>query len=143
MSKQDISPLVEAAAAFDEGVATYNRVGELLPKTRLSRVKHLERANGALAELAGDEQKLQEAAPALVKALGAARDQHEALAKEVVTHVPAVQQRNTRFQELITELAAVAGEVGGLNVIIQGKAGNGDATAEPLRAIGKRLQKVG
>ena len=134
MSKPDMSPLVEAAAAFDAELATYNRVGELFLKTPLSSVKHLERANGALAELAGCEERLQAAGQALVKALASARDQQETLAKEVVAHVPAVQQRNTRLQELMTELAAVAGEVGSLNTIIQGKAGNGDATAQPTAA---------
>ena len=91
MAKQDPSPLVEAAASFDEELATYARLGELFLKTPLSSVKHLERSNGALAE-------------------------------------PAVQQRNHRLQELMAELTAVAGEVGALNTVIQGKAENGDAT---------------
>jgi len=139
MSKPDMSPLVEAAAAFDEELATYSRVGELFLETPLSSVKHLERANGALAELAGCEERLQAAGQALVKALAAARDQQETLAKQVVAHVPAVQQRNTRLQELMTELSSVAGEVGGLNTIIQGKAGNGDATAQPTAADAKEV----
>ena len=139
MSKQDMTPLVEAATAFDAELASYARSGELFLKTPLTSVKHLERANGALAELAGCEERLQAAGQRLVKALAAARDQQEALAKEVVAHVPAVQQRNTRLQELMTELSSVAGEVGGLNTIIQGKAGNGDATAQPTQADAKEV----
>jgi len=128
MAKQDPSPLVEAAASFDEELATYARLGELFLKTPLSSVKHLERSNGALAELAGCEERLQASGQRLVKALAAARDQQEQLAKDVVAHVPAVQQRNHRLQELMAELTAVAGEVGALNTVIQGKAENGDAT---------------
>lgn len=139
MSKQDMSALVEAAASFDEELATYNRVGELFLKTPLSSVKHLERANGALAELAGCEERLQAAGQALVRALSVAREQQEALAKQVVAHVPAVQQRNTRLHELMTELSSVAGEVGGLNTIIQGKAANGDVTAQPTAADAKEV----
>jgi hypothetical protein len=134
MAKQDVTPLVEAAASFDEELATYSRLGELFLKTPLSSVKHLERANGALAELAGCEERLQAAGQKLVKALSSARDAQEQLAKEVVAHVPAVQQRNTRLQELMAELTAVAGEVGGLNAVIQGKTENGDSTAQPTKA---------
>lgn len=134
MAKQDLSSLVEAAAAFDQELATYARLGDLFLKTPLSSVKHLERANGTLAELAGCEERLQSSGQTLVKALAAARDQQERLAKEVVAHVPQVQQRNQRLKELMTELTAVAGEVGALNVVIQGKQDNGDATASPTQA---------
>jgi chromosome segregation ATPase len=137
-----MSPLVEAAAAFDEELASYNRTGELFLKTPLSSVKHLERANGALAELAGCEERLQAAGQRLVKALAAARDQQETLAKEVVAHVPAVQQRNTRLHELMTELSSVAGEVGGLNTIIQGKTENGDTTASPTPADARDVSET-
>jgi hypothetical protein len=134
MAKQDESPLVEAAAKFDEELATYSRLGELFLKTPLSSVKYLERANGTLAELAGCEERLQAAGQSLVKALASARDAQEQLAQQVVAHVPAVQQRNTRLQELMGELTSVAGEVGGLNTVIQGKTENGDSTAQPTKA---------
>jgi len=134
MAKTDSSPLVEAAADFDSELATYARLGDLFIKTPLSSVKHLERANGALAELAGCEERLQSAGQKLIKALSAAREHQEQLAKEVVAHVPAVQQRNLKLQELMGELTSVAGEVGGLNAVIQGKTENGDATAQPTKA---------
>ena len=134
MSKPDMSALVEAAAAFDAELATYNRVGDLFLKTPLSSVKHLERANGALAELAGCEERLQKAGQALVQALAAARDSQESLAKQVVAHVPAIQERNTRLQQLMGELTLVAGEVSELNTVIQGKAANGDVTAQSTAA---------
>ncbi len=133
MAKTDPSPLVEAAAEFDEALATYGRLGDLFLKTPLSSVKHLERSNGVLAELASCEERLQASGQKLVKALAAARDHQEELAKEVVAHVPAVQARNQKLQELMGELTSVAGEVGGLNAVLQGKSENGDATASPTK----------
>ncbi len=131
MSKQDMTPLAESAAAFDEALASYARLGELFLKTPLGSVKHLERANVTLAEIAACEEKLQRAGQALVKALSAARDHQEQLSQQVVAHVPAVQQRNQQLQELMNQLTGVAGEVGGLNTIIQARSDNGDALAPP------------
>lgn len=142
MAKTDSSPLVEAAAEFDSELANYARLGDLFLKTPLSSVKHLERANGVLAELAGCEERLQKSGQSLVKALSAARDHQEQLAKDVVAHVPAVQQRNVRLQELMAELTAVAGDVGGLNAVIQGKTENGDATAQPTKADAKDVSQL-
>ncbi len=141
MVKIDSSPLVEAAAEFDTELATYARLGDLFLKTPLSSVKHLERANGALAELAGCEERLQASGQKLVKALSAARDHQELLAKDVVAHVPVIQARNLRLQELMAELTGVAGEVGGLNAVIQGKTENGDAAAHPTKADAKDVSE--
>jgi hypothetical protein len=107
MAKQEPSPLSDAAAAFDTELSAYTRLGELFVKTPLTSVKHLERANATLAEIAACEERLQGAGQRLVQALATARDQQEQLAKQVVAHVPAVQGRNKRLQELMTELAAV------------------------------------
>jgi len=63
----------------------------------------------------------------MVQALGGARSHQEQLAKNVVAHVPVVQARNQRLKELMAELSAVAGEVGGLNAAIT-KRDNGDPT---------------
>jgi hypothetical protein len=142
MAKQDTSPLIDAAVAFDEQLAAYARLGDLFLKTPLSSVKQLERANMTLAELAACEEKLQAAGQALVKALSAARDQQEQLSHQVVAHVPAVQQRNQRLQELMAELTGVAGEVGGLNTIIQAKSENGDASASPTPADARDVSET-
>jgi len=131
MAKIESTPLVEAAAEFDTELSSYARLGELFLKQPMSSVKHLERANNLLGEIAGCEERLQQAGQKLVKALAAARDQQEQLAKDVVAHVPAIQQRNARLQELMGELTGLAGEVGGLNTLIQSKAENGDASAQP------------
>jgi hypothetical protein len=133
MAKPDSSPLADAATAFDAELSTYTRLGELFVKTPLGSVKHLERANATLADIAASEERLQNAGQALVQALAAARDRQEQLAKQVVAHVPVVQQRNQKLQELMGELGGVAGEVGDLNNLI-GKRGNGDANTPPTAA---------
>jgi len=124
----DSSPLAAAAAVFDQELATYASLGKLFVEMPLSSVKHLERANGTLAEIAQCEERLQLAGQVLVKALAATRDQQEQLAKAVVAHVPSLQTRNQRLHELMTEMGAVAAEVAGLNEVITGKQENGDTT---------------
>jgi hypothetical protein len=132
MAKTDPSELVDAAAAFDTELASYARLGKLFLETPLTSVKHLERANQTLRDIAGCEERLQAAGQSLVKALAAARDRQEQLAKDVVAHVPAIQTRNQRLQELMTELNAVAGEVSNLNTVIANThRGNGDSSRAP------------
>lgn len=133
MSKQD-TPLVQAAAAFDAELATYTRLGELFVKTPLASVKHLERANATLAEIAACEERLATAGQNLVLALGTSRKAQEDLAKQVVAHVPVVQERNKTLQDLMTELTGVAEEVGGLNTKIASRSNNGDSGAHPTTA---------
>lgn len=130
MAKPDTA-LADAAAEFDAELAVYARLGELFLKTPLASVKHLERANAALADIAACEERLQAAGQRMVQALSAGRSRQEQLASEVVAHVPAVQARNQRLNELMTELTAVAGEVGSLNHVIAGQRENGDATKAP------------
>jgi len=125
------SPLADAASAFDDELAAYARLGELFLKTPLSSVKQLERANTTLGEIAASEERLQAAGQRMVQALAAARAQQEQLANDVVAHVPAVQAKNRQLGELMAELTAVAGEVGGLNSVIAGHRENGDATKPP------------
>lgn len=131
---KDSTPLTDAAAEFDKELAAYSRLGKLFIDTPLSSVKHLERANSTLGEIAQCEERLQKAGQALVQALSAARDQQEQLAKAVVAHVPAVQARNTRLQELMQQMAAVAGEVAGLNDVITKHKENGDSSKGPTQA---------
>jgi predicted nucleic acid-binding Zn-ribbon protein len=130
MAKSETA-LAEAAAVFDQELAAYARLGELFLKTPLSSVKQLERANTALAEIAACEERLQAAGQRMVQALSASRMHQEQLSKDVVAHVPVVQARNHRLNELMAELTAVAGEVGGINSALTGRRENGDATRPP------------
>jgi DNA repair exonuclease SbcCD ATPase subunit len=123
--------LAAAAIQFDEELATYARLGDLFLKTPLANVKQLERANATLADIAACEERLQAAGQRMVQALSEARARQEQLARDVVAHVPAVQARNKRLSELMAELTALAGEVGGLNQAITGHRNNGDPTKPP------------
>ena len=127
MGKPEMA-LAEAAAAFDEQLTAYARLGELFLKTPLTSVKQLERANQALTEIAASEERLQAAGQRMVQALTAARTHQEQLANDVVAHVPLVQARNQQLNELMRELTSVAGEVSSLNATISGHRENGDAT---------------
>ena len=128
------TPLAEAAAEFERELASYLRLGDLFVKTPLTSVKHLERANTTLSEIAACEERLQGAGQRLVSAIAGARGHQEQLAKDVVAHVPVVQERNRKLQELMGELAGVAGEVGGLNTVIAQRGQNGDGNSGPTAA---------
>lgn len=130
---KDNSPLAEAASAFDTELAAYSRLGKLFLETPLTSVKHLERANTTLAEIAACEERLQGAGQRLVQALSSARDRQEQLSKDVVAHVPNLQARNKRLQELMVELGSVAAEVAGLNDVIAKHKDNGDSTQGPTK----------
>jgi chromosome segregation ATPase len=129
MVKQD-SDLAEAAAAFDQELAAYTRLGELFVATPLTSVKQLERANTALADIAACEERLQAAGQRMVQALGTARSCQEQLARDVVAHVPVVQARNQRLKELMADLSGVAAEVTSLNTAIAGR-DNGEPNRTP------------
>lgn len=128
MAKQD-SELSEAAAGFDRELAAYTRLGELFVQAPVGSVKQLERANATLGEITECEERLQAAGQRLVAALAAARTQQEQLAKDVIARVPVLRGRNEQLKQLMTELAAVAGDVGGLNSAFA--ANNGDPAKQP------------
>jgi hypothetical protein len=133
MSKPD-SPLAAAATAFDDELAQYARLGELFLKTPLGSVKHLERANQLLGEIAQAEERLQVAGKELVMALGAARNRQEQLATEVVAHVPVLSARNAKLSELMAELGKIAGDVGDLNTLVTHPAGENGDPSKPTAA---------
>ena len=143
-TKAGPSALVDAAQAFDDALADYTRLGELFLKTPLGSVKHLERANTTLAEIAACEERLQEGGKQLVAALGSARQHQEQLSNDVVAHVPAVQARNKILQDLMAELTAVASAVGELNVSIAAKREAVDAKeiATTARALSSRAEAL-
>ncbi|HSD90593.1 MAG TPA: hypothetical protein VLB44_23875, partial [Kofleriaceae bacterium] len=103
MAKSD-SPLVQAATEFDEVLAVYARLGDLFLKTPLTMLKHLERANQTLGELADCEQRLQDTGKKLIDALTTARQKQEQLSQAVIDHAPTLQARNTRLRELMTQM---------------------------------------
>jgi len=132
MAKSSDSPLTQAAAEFDAELATYSRLGELFLKTPLNTLKHLERANQTLGELADSEQRLQDAGKALIEALTGARSKQEQLSRSVIDYAPTVQARNQTLRELMTSMGALAGDVSSINTTVTGKNGDsGGETAQP------------
>jgi len=141
MPKTDPSALAAAASAFDAELAVYARLGELFLKTPLASVKHLERANQLLGEIAQCEERLQGAGKELVQALGAARNRQEQLALDVVAHVPVLSARNAKLGELMTELGKIAGDVAELNTVVASVGENGDATKGPTAADARSVSE--
>ena len=129
MPKPETSPLSAAATAFDEELAIYARLGELFLKTPLTTLKHLERANQTLGEIADCEQRLQNAGKRLIEALTGARQTQEALAQQVVGHAPTVQARNTQLKDLMTKMGELANDVAAINAQVTAK--NGDSQQTP------------
>lgn len=127
MAKSD-SPLVQAATSFDEELAIYARLGELFLKTPLTTLKHLERANQTLGEIADCEQRLSDAGKRLIEALTGARQKQEQLSQSVVDYAPTVQARNVKLRDLMSQMAQLAGDVQTVNAEVLQK--NGDQHAE-------------
>ena len=115
---KDPSPLTEAATQFEAELAIYARLGELFIKTPLTSLRHLERSNQTLGEIADCEQRLQDAGKRLIEALSGARSRQETLSSQVVAHAPTVQARNTQLQELMLEMGQLATDVAGVNAKI-------------------------
>jgi len=145
------SPLVQAATQFDEELAIYSRIGELFLKTPLTSLKHLERANQVLGEIADCEQRLSDAGKRLIEALTGARQKQEQLSQNVVEYAPTVQARNTTLRELMAAMAALAGDVQSVNTLVLQKNGDqehdaakpdpGDVSAKVL-ALSERAEAL-
>jgi hypothetical protein len=130
MAKPD-SPLVQAATAFDDELAVYARLAELFLKTPLTSLKHLERANETIREIADCEQRLQGAGKALLEALTAARQRQEQLSQSVIAQAPTVQARNARLRELMTQMGELGNDVAAVNTQVMGKNGDQQLDAKP------------
>jgi chromosome segregation ATPase len=139
MPKSEATPLLNAATEFDEALALYARLGQLFIKQQLSSVKHLERANQILGEIADCEQRLQEGGKALITALSAARATQEQLAAEVVEHAPQVQARNQRLKELMTEMGQLATDAAAVSAQVVQKPGETEAAAPDPGAVSESV----
>lgn len=141
MAKSD-SPLVQAATQFDEELAIYARLGELFLKTPLNTLKHLERANQTLGEIADCEQRLSDAGKRLIEALTGARQKQEQLSQNVVDYAPTVQARNAKLRELMSAMGELATDVQTVNSEVLQRNGNHEAEAakpDPGDVSGKVL----
>ena len=142
MSKRPAdSALAQAALAFDEQLAAYNRLAELLLRTPLTTEKQLVRANQTLEEIATTERGLEETGRALAEAIGAAHGRQRALAEQIVAHLPAVQARNQGLRDVVTELQALGGELRDLNAAAAGGAAVREIEAR-VSALAERAEAL-
>ena len=155
MSKPEHSSLLAAATAFDDQLAIYARLGQLFVKQPLGSVKHLERANEILGQIADCEQRLQDAGKELITALASARETQEQLAGEVIAHAPAVQARNQRLKELMTEMGQLTTDAATVSAQVVQKDGDGEggegaakerpdpgAVSEAILALSQRAEAL-
>lgn len=139
---KDLSPLTEAAMQFEAELAIYARLGERFIRTPLDSLKHLERANQTLGEIAECEQRLQDGGKKLSAALSAARSRQETLSGQVFEHAPAVQARNAQLKDLMLQMGLLATDVAAINAKIapqNGKEGE-PSKADPAELSGSLLE---
>ena len=116
------SELTAAASAFDEQLAEYTRLAELLLRTPLTTVKQLERANQTIEEIAATETRLGDTGRGLVMAISVARDRQQTLADQIIAHLPAVQTRNDGLRAILAELQQLGADMREINTAAAGGA---------------------
>jgi uncharacterized coiled-coil DUF342 family protein len=114
------SKLVLAALAFDEALAEYGRLAELLLKTPLSTAKQLERVNHTIDEITKCEERLGATGRGLAEAVAEARDQQQQLAERMVAHVPEVNKRNGELRDIVVELQQIGETTRDINLAATG-----------------------
>jgi hypothetical protein len=147
-----ISPLVAAAAAFDNELQHFGRLAEEAQKRALDSRKALERVAETLKQAVDAEQELGARAQTLLAALNAAREQQEAQAASIRSRAADLERRTKQFTELAGRYQALGVEVASLNQLAQDvlsrRAGDGPGAAESasfregLGALDQTMEKA-
>jgi hypothetical protein len=130
------SPLLDAAAAFDDELARFGRLVEAARTGPLNSQKHLQQAAHAFEQVGESEKRLGETAQKLVAALQGARQQQETQAIALQGRAKEVEARTAIAADLLQRYGLVgqrAGELNSLVLDIAAKKTNG--TSEPDEAI--------
>lgn len=109
------TPLLEAAQAFADELRSYALLSEAFARAPLVSAKHLERINETLTQIGASEQRLGERGQALAKAVSAAREEQERLARATLDRIPAVKQRTAVLGDLVHRFDLLGREVATLN----------------------------
>lgn len=141
MAKPPPSELTSATVAFDEALTAYTRLGDLFLRSPLETLKHLERANVTLSELAEAETKLQQAGQVLISAIAGARDKQQRMAEQVVARAPELQRRNQQLAELMKALGAITAEVARINTEVTTGKQTADVASQ-MHACGTRAGEL-
>jgi hypothetical protein len=127
------SPLVAAAAAFDDTLQRFASLAEALRKGALDSQRNLERAGEALKEVAACEQELQAQAQALMAALGASRDAQQTQAEIVRSRADDIEKRAHAYADLMRRFEALGKDAAALNTTAQELAGRKRTADEMVR----------
>ena len=134
-SKNDPSPLLAAAQAFDAELERFGHLAEAARKGPLGSQKALERAAETLKEIADCEEQMQARARTLMAALGAAREQQEAQAALVSQRAEEIRERTSVYGELLRQFQALgqdAVELNGMGQRLSAKKRDSGATASEM-----------
>jgi chromosome segregation ATPase len=137
------TPLLEAAAAFDDELARFGRLVEAARSGPLNSQKHLQRAAHAFEQVGESEKRLGETAQALVAALQGARKQQEVQALALQGRAKEVEARTAVAADLLQRYGLVgqkAGELNSLVLDIAAKKTNG--SSEPDEALVAALAEL-
>jgi hypothetical protein len=112
------TPLLEAAAAFDDELARFGRLVEAARTGPLNSQKHLQRAAHAFEQVGESEKRLGETAQALVAALQGARQEQEKQAAALQGRAKEVEARTAVAADLLQRYGLVGQKAGELNSLV-------------------------
>jgi len=112
------SPLLEAAAAFDDELARFGRLVEAARTGPLNSQKNLQRAAHAFEQVGESERRLGETAQALVAALQGARQEQEVQALALQGRAKEVEARTAVAADLLQRYGLVGQKAGELNSLV-------------------------
>jgi len=127
------SPLVNAAQAFDDELASYAHLSDLVARAPLTTTKQLDRVNETLNAIVACEDRLRGAGQRLSDALTAARERQDQHARILLERLPLVEERNRRLRELFGQFNALGADVAALNASASQL--RPDAAAAPSAAV--------
>lgn len=113
--KNPLSPLVEAALAFDEELTRFAHAADAVCRRPLDSQKNLAAVSQALSEATDSEIALPAKAQALLQALVAARDVQTRQSEEVRARARELEARTVLHNELMTKLQGLGQEAGALS----------------------------
>ncbi|APR84601.1 Hypothetical protein A7982_09950 [Minicystis rosea] len=111
--------LVEAAAALETQLASFEALAATLRKMPLGSKKHLERAARSLQEAAGYEERLALCLRGLVEAINDASRRQQGSAAAIVARAREIQARNEEYNALHAQYAGLGEEAHGLSSLAQ------------------------
>lgn len=114
-SRDGKSAFLQAAEAFDDELASFQRTVEAALRGPLNSAKQLERAAQSLGQLAQCEQRLGIASQALSRAISHAHQQQLAQAQQASDKAQAVAVRTAQFQQIMQGYQALGVAATALN----------------------------